>query len=159
LRQRLQGGIVNTLESSLRRGMLAAAVALVALTFASVALAGNGGGTKGTGGNAGSSTLTLAMVTDLNANGLPNWGDTVTFKVSTTATTEPHVDLTCTQNGTVVYSATTGFFAGYPWPWTQNMTLSSQKWTGGSAACSARLYYFSGSKTVTVSTLSFTAGA
>ena len=54
------------------------------------------------------------MVTDVNGNGSPNWGDTVTFDVSTTATTEPYVDLVCSQNGVVVYGATAGFFASYP---------------------------------------------
>jgi hypothetical protein len=39
------------------------------------------------------------------------------------------------------------------------MTLSSQMWTGGAASCAARLYYFSGSSSVTLATLGFTAGA
>src|SRR5919198_451743 len=79
--------------------------------------------------------------------------------VSTTATTEPHVDLTCSQGGTVVYSATTGYYASYPWPWTQTMTLKSQMWTGGNADCTARLYMFDGSRTKTLATLPFTAYA
>ena len=39
------------------------------------------------------------------------------------------------------------------------MTLSSQMWTGGDAACSARLYMFDGSRTYTLASLSFTAYA
>jgi hypothetical protein len=107
--------------------------------------------------NTSSGSLTLVMVTDTNANGLPNWGDSVTFDVSQTATTEPHVDLTCSQNGAVVYSATTGFYASYPWPWTNTMKLSSTSWQSGAADCVAQLYYFSGTKKVTLASLSFTA--
>ena len=95
------------------------------------------------------------MVDDKNGNNLPNYGDTITFHVSTTATTEPHVNLECYQGGTQVYSAVTGYYASYPWPWTQNMALWSYSWTGGAADCTATLYYFSGRKTITATTLGF----
>jgi len=120
---------------------------------------GGGGGGKPGGSTGGTGTLTFSMVTDSNANGLPNWGDQVTFTVATTATTEPHVNLTCSQNGGVVYSASTGYYEGYPWPGTQIMTLQSQSWTGGSASCIAKLYYFSGTSTTNLTSISFTAGA
>ena len=125
--------------------------------FAAKPAAGTGGHNGG-GSITGGGTIAYQMVTDVNGNNAPNWGDTVTFKISTTAT-EPNVDLTCSQGGTVVYSATTGFYASYPWPWTHNMTLSSQMWTGQSASCVARLYVFAGSRTSTLATQSFTAGA
>src|SRR5207249_591817 len=114
-------------------------------------------GGKGGGGTTGTtnSSLTLVMVTDNNGNSAPNWGDTVTFSVSTTATTEPHVQLACSQGGATVYSAEAGFYDGYLWPWNRNMTLSSYLWTGGAADCTAVLYYGGG----TLSTLKFTAGA
>ena len=107
----------------------------------------------------GGSTSHLALVVETGSDSVPNWGDTVTFDVSTTATSEPHVDLTCSQGGTVVYAATSGFYASYPWPWTQNMNLGSRMWTGGDAACSARLYMFNGKRTNTLAALSFTAYA
>jgi hypothetical protein len=119
---------------------------------------GHGGSNKPGGWNA-TSSFTPVMHTDINGNGLPNWGDTVTFNVSTTATTEPHVDLTCSQDGVVVYGATTGYFASYLWPWTQFMTLSSRAWPNGAADCTATLYYFSGSKNTIIATLKLTAGA
>jgi hypothetical protein len=122
-------------------------------------LAAKGGGGKPGGGTGGTGGLTLVMVTDANGNAAPNWGDQVTFNVSTTATTEPHVDLTCSQNGVVVLGATTGFYASYPWPWTQIMTLSSPSWTAGAADCTATLYYFSGSRNTVLSTVRFTAGS
>src|SRR5438552_3236496 len=59
-----------------------------------VATGGHGGGKPGTGGGSGGS-LTLAMVTDNNNDGLPNFGDTVTFAVQTTATAYPWVTLRC----------------------------------------------------------------
>jgi hypothetical protein len=118
---------------------------------------GGGGGSKHGGGGSGGGSLSLVLVNDVNGNGAPDWGDTVTFNVST-ANPQPNLDLTCKQGGVVVYGATTGYYASYPWPWTQNMTLGSAMWTGGSASCTARLYAFAGSGTTTLATLSFTAG-
>lgn len=118
---------------------------------------GGGGKGKPSGGGDGTSSLRLVMVTDYNANGLPNWSDQVTFDISTTATTQPNVSLTCSQNGVVVYGATAGFYDGYPWPWTRLMTLSSNSWQGGAASCVAKLYYFSGTTTVNLTSISFTA--
>ena len=67
----------------------------------------------------------------------------------------PQVNLVCSKSGSVVYRAQTGYYATYPWPWTQTMTLSSYAWTSGGADCTATLYYFSGKKTVTLTTLNF----
>jgi hypothetical protein len=132
------------------------AVLVVCLALVPAALAGKGGGGNGHGGTTGASySLNLAMVNDANGNGLPNWADTITFSVSTTATTQPHVSLQCSQSGTVVYTTQTGYYDGYAWPWTQNMTLWSGAWTAGAADCTATLYDFSASKTVTLGTLSF----
>ena len=129
------------------------------VTGPSATEARGGGGGKGGGGSTGdgSSSVKLRIVTDSNANGLPNWGDRVTFDISTTATTQPHVDLTCYQNGTVVLGATAGFYEGYPWPWTQVMTLSSPSWRSDGANCTAILYYFSGSRNTVIASTSFTA--
>jgi len=109
------------------------------------------------GGSNGTSSLTLVLLS--STDGSPHWGQKITFTVSTTATTEPHVSLTCSQNGVVVYTNETGYYASYPWPWTQTMTLSSYAWTSGSASCTAVLYYFSGAKTVNASTLTFQVAA
>jgi len=128
---------------------------LALLAFGSSdALAARGGGGKKP---APSATGSLSLVVLNSTDGLPHWGQQVTFNVSTTATTEPHVNLTCSQNGVVVYSAQSGYYASYPWPWTQVMTLASSAWSGGSAQCVATLYYFSGTSSVSLGTLSFTA--
>ena len=150
------------MNTASKRRTIATLLLVLALLVVPAALAGKGGkpGGPGGGGNGGStpsSSFALRMVTDVNGNGSPNWGDTVTFDVSTTATTEPYVDLVCSQNGVVVYGATAGFFASYPWPWTRDMPLGSQMWTGGEAACTATLYMFYGGGKQTLATLRFTA--
>jgi hypothetical protein len=135
-----------------------AAVAVIsaigtAATAAPALAAKSSGGTSSGRTSGGGSTLTLVLLN--STDGLPHWGQQITWQVSTTATTEPHVSVACSQNGSVVYSAQSGYYADYPWPATQDMTLSSQSWTGGDADCTAKLYYFNGSKTVTLTTQSF----
>ena len=115
-----------------------AAFLVLALALVPAALAGKGG-KPGGHGTTGGGSLALVMVADANLNGLPNWGDTVSFNVSTTATTQPHVSLQCFQSGVLVYTTQTGYYAGYAWPWTQNMSLWSYAWTGGAADCTAYL--------------------
>jgi hypothetical protein len=134
--------------------LITALVLTLVVVPSALAAKGGGGGQTGT-----SSSLSLVMVSDSNANGLPNWGDQVTFNVSTTATTTPYVSLKCYQSGSLVYSAVAGFFPDYPWPWTKDMTLSSTAWAGGAADCTARLYYPSGKRTITLTTLDFHAAA
>src|SRR5262245_2790464 len=119
-------------ERPRRKGLktLAIVAALMAITIlpAMAAKGGGahtgGGGGKGGGGNGGTTggggTLTLRVLTGPNST--PNWGENITFDVSTTATTEPHVDVVCKQGSDVVYGASTGYYASYPWPWTQVMT-------------------------------------
>jgi hypothetical protein len=129
--------------------------ALIFGLIASSAFAAKGGGGSKPSGGAGGGTLTLVMVTDANSNGSPNWGDTVTFNVSTSATSSPEVKLTCYQGGVAVYWTQTAYYAGYPFPWTQMMQLQSGAWTGGAADCTAVLYYSSGRKTVTLTSKNF----
>src|SRR5262249_45915209 len=77
-------------KSSTGRIALAAASLVLALALVPMALAGKGkpggGGGGGGGTTTGGGSLSLVMVTDQNGNGQPNWGDSVTFKISTTAT-------------------------------------------------------------------------
>jgi hypothetical protein len=138
-----------------RTGLAAAALAVAALTIlgaSAPALAAKGGGGKPSGG---SSSATLTLVPLDSTDGVTHWGQRVTFDVATTATDSPFVDLACTQAGSTVLGATTGFFASYPWPWTNVITLSSQMWTAGAADCTARLYYLDGRRSYTLKTLSF----
>jgi hypothetical protein len=117
-------------------------IALIILALiVAPALAAKGGGGKGGKPSkpSGSSTVTLVMVEDANGNGLPNWADTITFDVSTTATQYPYLSVRCYQGGVLVYGADAGFYADYPWPGARLMPLSSPSWTGGAADCVAVL--------------------
>jgi len=142
----------------MRKNLIKAFTLAIAVGMASsVAHAGKGGGKRkgGGGSTGGSGSMTIVMVTDLNGNTLPNWGDSIKFAISTTATTEPNVSVECSQNGTVVYGAAAGYYVGYPWPWTKVMTLSSDMWTGGAASCVAKLYYFVGTSTINLGSMNF----
>ena len=143
--------LVRKLLMSLVAAGIAAGVAVAVIAPSP---AGARGGPKS---QSASSSITMQVLT--GSDTVPNWGEQITFDVTTTATNEPHVDVLCTQNGVTVYSATTGYYASYPWPWTQVMTLQSQMWTGGAADCTATLYYFDGRRTLRLATLPFDAGA
>jgi len=114
---------------------LAAVLLVTSLALVPAAFAG-----KGSGGPAPSGTSSISqpvMVTDRNGNGLPNWGDTVTFNISTTATAQPYVHLMCSGNG-IGYDSWKGVFAGsLDTNW--NFVLSSGGWTSGAADCTASL--------------------
>lgn len=105
--------------------------------IAGSAFAAKGGSPAHNSGGGG--TITLApLVYDANGDGLPNWGDTVVFNVSTTATTQPYVNLRCFQNGVLVLSGWNGYFAGALNP-NGNFGLASGAWQGGAADCTAWL--------------------
>lgn len=127
-------------------------VALVA-GLAAVAAPAYAGKPAGGGSTSGSSTLNLVLLN--STDGLPHWGQNITWNASSSSTTEPHVKVSCSQGGTVVYTAQSGYYPSYQWPATNTMTLSSGAWTGGAADCTSTLYWFSGSKTVTGKTLNF----
>jgi hypothetical protein len=134
-----------------------AALAALLIAFSGSAIAAKGSGQKSGGGATSGNTLGLAMVDDLNGNGLPNFGDTVTFNVSTSAS-YPSVQLACYQNGALVFEQSAGFFPTYVW--SKDFTLKADKWTGGAADCTAVLYHTAkNGSTSTLATLSFHADA
>jgi hypothetical protein len=137
--------------------LVAALVVVLALSPIAFAAKGTGKPTGGGGGTG--SSLQLVLAHDVNGNGQPNWGDTVTWNVSTTATSSSQVSLNCYQNGVSVYYAQAAFYAGNPFAWTQMMPLQSGAWTGGAASCTATLFYSSGKRAVTLATLNFAVGA
>ncbi len=93
-------------------------------------------------------TLSLVLVAPPDAN----YGEGVRFDVVTNAPW-PFVDGDCTQNATVVYHSTVGYYGG--WPWGDTFTLGGWMWPSGSADCVATLYNSDdGTKTV-LSTLPF----
>ena len=140
-------------RSKTRSGLSVAVLAAFVLALVVVPAAH-----AGKGGNAGkpsSGTSSLSLVLLNSTDGLPHFGQQVTFTVSTTATDRPYVSLNCSQNGVWVYSASAGFFPDYPW--SQNFTLATfSTWTSGAGDCTAKLYMTKdGSRSTTLATLSF----
>src|SRR5213593_2488733 len=91
-----------------------AVVALFALVLTATASAGNGAGPN----KSSSSSISLVLMsasastTSTSAASGPYYGDTVTFAVSTTATSQPFVHLKCYRSGNLVLEAWQGFFEG-----------------------------------------------
>jgi hypothetical protein len=135
-------------------GTVLATVALV-LALALVPSAFAGKGKPNGGGGGGSSSLSLVLSTDLNSNGVPNWDDTITYNVSTTATSSPQVSTQCLQNGVVVLHGNAAFYSGNPFAYMDWLQLTSDMWTAGAADCTATMYYSSRKGTVTLATLNF----
>jgi hypothetical protein len=141
-----------------RSRFLAATAGIVAaslIAFVPIASAGKPTTHGGGKGKPSRDTSSMSLVLVDSTDGVPHWNQQVRFDVSTTGTTEPHVEVRCQQAGSTVYVAQTGYYDSYPWPWTQTFTLSSPAWTGGDADCTAELYWFDGSKTVTGATMTF----
>lgn len=134
----------------MRRLTVLASVIVLTAGSGSLVSAQQGNG-KGKGGNtvSTSSSLSLVLTNDVNGNGSPDWGDTITFDVLTTETSHPYVFLSCYQNGTMVASSVS---------WPEPTTLYSRLWQSGAADCTAELYYFTNRKVV-LATLNFSVGA
>jgi len=97
----------------------------------------------------------LSLVLVNSGDNQANWGEKVTFDVSTNATNYPFVALNCYKNTTLVLGGSAGFFPSYPWPSTQDFTLRSNVWTGGAADCTATLYSVDGGRETVLATLDF----
>ena len=129
---------------------------VLALALVPVALAAKGG--AGGSGSAGSSSISgPVMVTDTGTPGL-SFADTVTFSVSTTATSQPYVNLLCYQNGVLVMNSWNGFFDQALNP-TRNYGLYSPSWQSGAADCTAWLDMYTRHGTSQLTSTSFHVGA
>ncbi len=118
------------------------AASLLASSATGVAL-GQGKGRSGLG-------LVLLESTD----GVPHWGQQVTFDVETGRTDSPMVHVGCAQGETIVYDALAGFTVGAESGPTY--TLASESWQGGEADCDARMYtYHRNGREWTLASLSF----
>jgi len=134
-------------------------IALLTLALTAVPVfAGKGGNGKGGAGKPGGGGNLTLMVLDPDDGGA-NFGEQVTFEVSTTATDQPMVQVDCYQAGAHVYWASAGFYASYPWPWATNFTLRSSYWTGGAANCTATLYMFDGRRYQNLTSIAFDVAA
>jgi hypothetical protein len=83
----------------------------------------------------------------------PRYGDVVTFDVSTTQTSNPFVNVRCSQNGTQVYDAWSAFFAGGLGD--ETFGLASAAWRGGGANCTANLDKYANGKWKVLASTSF----
>jgi len=118
-------------------------IALAASLLGALALAGAAFAVNGAGSNKSSSSsisapliVSSATASPTTATSGPSYGDTITFNVSTTATTSAYVDLKCYQSGTLVGEGMAAFFAGGT-PGT--FVLRAPQWSGGAADCTADL--------------------
>jgi len=135
------------------------AIGLAAATAFAAKPTGWAGGHHGGGGSGGSGTVAVVLTADVNGNGRINWSDTITYTVSTTATAYPYVSTQCTQNGTLVLSDSAGWYASYAWPNSRFLRLATDRWTGGAASCTARLYSMDGGSQTILQTITFAVGA
>jgi hypothetical protein len=104
--------------------VLAMATILATVTTGAAVAAKGGGGT-------------ISLVLLNSTDGLPHFGQQVTFSVSATFS-QPWVNLKCYQNGTWVSGEWGGFFDGSAYD--QIFTLGpSNSWAGGDADCAADL--------------------
>jgi hypothetical protein len=145
-----------TRKAPVLRIALTAGLVVLALALGTAALGSNGKGGAGGTTTGGSGLAGPIMVTDNNGDRSPNRGDSITFNVSTSATSTPEVGVRCYQNGTWVFDGYVGYFPGYLFdPW---FTLNSSYWnSGSSASCTARLFYRNKrGQEVVLATLSFT---
>jgi hypothetical protein len=145
---------------AVRIAVVAACLALALVPAALAGKPGGGGGHNGGGGSTGSSG-TISLVLLNSADGLPHFGQKVTFTVSTSSTQYPWVDVKCSQNGAVVYHQANGIFAT---SLNQIFTLGpTPSWTGGDADCTAALQnwdsYSKNGSISTITTISFHAYA
>ena len=114
-----------------------------ALALAGVAYAANGVGSNKTSSSSISPPIVVsagAPATAPTSTTTPHFGDTVTFEVSTTATTTPFVNLNCYQNGALAAQGWATFFAGGS---AGTFGLSSPIWKSGAADCTADLGMYS----------------
>ena len=136
-----------TTRTPLRIALFTALVAILVLVPSALAKGKPGGGTGG-------GTLSLVMMN--STDGLPHFGQKVTFTVSTSSTTKPWVVAKCYQNGTLVYEQANGIFAT---SLNQTFTLGpTPAWSGGAAACTAYLQNWDGyskGKIVTLASMNF----
>lgn len=104
-----------------------------ALVFAGAALAGKSSGSSSIAGP-------YLASADGSGNGntaiTPTFGQTITFNVSTTETSNPFVNVNCYQNGVLVMNSWSAFFPGGTG---QDFGLYSPAWQGGAANCTADL--------------------
>jgi hypothetical protein len=107
-------------------------------------------------GGRGNSNISLVMLSSSAeaTSSAPYIGDQVTFQISTAATDQPWVNISCYRDGAWVYGQGHGFFAGYQFG--QVFTLGpTQAWQAGAAECTASLVMWHNGRDKTLASTSF----
>ena len=131
-----------------------AASLLAVLTVAGAAVAGNGAGSNKSPSSWISAPRVVSSGPSLTAaTSGPRYGDVLTFDVSTNQTSNPFVNLRCYQNGTLVLSGWSAFFAGGLGD--ETFGLGSAAWQSGAADCTANLDAYSNGKWKVLASTSF----
>ena len=130
------------------------ALAVASLTLALSALGGDVAlAAKPDRSSSSSIVLVLLNATTTTVVSGPRYGDQVTFNVSTDETAYPYVNVKCYQDGVLVGEGWAGFFYGALGD--QTFTLSSPRWSGGAADCTAWLTMYSNGKWRQLTSTSF----
>jgi hypothetical protein len=114
-------------------------MALAEASLVALLVVGLIAGTAFAGRNTGSS-IDLVMVDDMNGDGAPNYAETITFDLSTSAA-KPYVNVRCYQGTAFVFDGWAAYYSG-AW-FGQTFTLASSSWSAGAADCVARLVVWS----------------
>ena len=133
-------------------------LALAVSAAAALAVTGAAASANGAAPNKLSSSISSPIVVSSSsftalAAGGPRYGDTITFDVSTAATSYPFVNLTCYQNGRLVAQGSAAFFGAALG--SGNFGLYSGLWTGGAADCTAFLDMYSNGRWKHLASTSF----
>lgn len=113
-----------------------ALVAVFALVFASAAFAAKPSASSSISGPYLVTTSPTGSPVTAASTTTPQFGDTITFDVSTTQTGNPFVNLKCYGNG-IGYDSWSAL-----WPAAGSFILSSPAWTSGTADCTANLVMY-----------------
>jgi hypothetical protein len=121
-----------------------------ALAFAGTALAGKGAATKSWISDP--AVVASSSRSAAESSG-PRYGDVVTFTVSTSQTSNPFVNVRCYQDGSLVLSGWSAFFAGGLGD--RTFGLGSAAWQSGDADCTADLDMYSNGRWKVLASTSF----
>jgi hypothetical protein len=116
-------------------------IATAAAILAALAVAGTASASASKSSSSISQPIVVAAGSFAPASStVPQYGETITFNVSTTATSTPFVNLNCYQNSALVAQGWATFFDGGS---AGSFGLSSPIWKSGAADCTADLGMFS----------------
>ena len=133
-------------------------IAFAASLLGVLVVAGATVASAGAGSNKASSWISAPRVVSSSGSSLaaatsgPRYGDVVTFDVSTTQTSNPFVNVRCSQDGNLVFDAWSSYAGGLG---DETFGLASAAWRDGSANCTANLDKWANGKWRVLASTSF----